>query len=315
MMLIAALALSQAQAQEVVIYADNPYVAARSAATRLGLGVSTFTSDGPGFRAAYGSGRYALVVVESPGSSLPADVVATVGAAIAAGTPVLFSWWSLNTDPALQATLGLSSVTSYSTPVAHTASPSAPVNFFADIGGSLSGHTLDAGDNGDYLNVAASGWVAATGPAGNTVVVTLGDSVIVNGFLPYDFQTTDRDRDGVVDVEELYAAQINYLLGAGGPSLTISGSCPGPMRIEVSGMTPRGDYAILSSARTGATAMPAGPCAGGVTGLGSLTLRALLTADASGNGVISPSIPAGACGNVVQVVDLSTCALTPVREL
>ena len=49
--------------------------------------------------------------------------------------------------------------------------------------------------------------------------------------------------------------------------LSAFGSCPGEVRISVGGATPGGQFAIMSSAETGAMAVPRGTCAGTVSGL------------------------------------------------
>lgn len=100
--------------------------------------------------------------------------------------------------------------------------------------------------------------------------------------------------------------------GGGGPgaTLTVGGSCPGPASIEGSGLTPGGMVFLLGSAAPGTTAIGGGPCAGTVTALATPSRRVTLTADGAGGVSISPSLPPGACGKSVQLLDLTSCVLT-----
>jgi len=100
------------------------------------------------------------------------------------------------------------------------------------------------------------------------------------------------------------------------PTLSFSGTCPGPMTLNLSGMTPNGPIKVVSSSQTGAVAVPAGPCAGSVSGLGlsNLRLRANLTADAAGDASLSVTLPGAACAAYVQVLDGDSCTFTEVVQ-
>ena len=78
--------------------------------------------------------------------------------------------------------------------------------------------TNDAGDNGDELiGIASDSWVAArfgsadTGPG--AVVVSFDDTVVVSGFLPWDYQGSDLDGEGAPDVSEFYINQFALVTG------------------------------------------------------------------------------------------------------
>lgn len=102
---------------------------------------------------------------------------------------------------------------------------------------------------------------------------------------------------------------------AGGPTLDISGSCPGVLSIMGSGFTPRGNVAVLKGSGLGSDAMPAGPCAGGRTNLSGLGFVTIVAADAGGNISVSPSIGGPLCGSYVQFVDTASCALSNTDTL
>ena len=54
---------------------------------------------------------------------------------------------------------------------------------------------------------------------------------------------------------------------AGGPTLDVSGSCPGVLSITASGFTPGGNVAVLTGVGTGSDMIPGGQCAGVVSSL------------------------------------------------
>lgn len=104
--------------------------------------------------------------------------------------------------------------------------------------------------------------------------------------------------------------------GAGGPTLSLSGSCPGASTASVTGATPGGRVAIALSAGTGSFVIPGGPCGGTVLGLAATpSLIAILTANGGGSVSISGNLPAGLCGRYLQAVDLATCTPTNVVQL
>lgn len=114
----------------------------------------------------------------------------------------------------------------------------------------------------------------------------------------------DADGDAVLDCYDL-------------PALDVGGVCPGKTTLTVSGLSASGNFAILTGTSLGAAAVPAGPCAGAALGIsGGLAYRPPThRLDAAGNAALSPTLPAGACGLWVQVLDLTTCAVTPAQPL
>lgn len=102
------------------------------------------------------------------------------------------------------------------------------------------------------------------------------------------------------------------------PTLGRVGSCPGPSTITFTGFQPGGTIRLVSAQNTGSVAVPAGPCAGTVSGLGAagLTLRASPTADGSGEATFGVTLPAGVCGNAyIQALNEATCTFSNVFAL
>lgn len=100
----------------------------------------------------------------------------------------------------------------------------------------------------------------------------------------------------------------------GGLVLAITGSCPGPMTVSVTGATASGSIAIAYG-NAGSFIIPGGGCAGVNLAISSPTLAGFFTADASGNLTLSPTVPAALCGLTVQVVDMSSCTASNVDVL
>lgn len=103
--------------------------------------------------------------------------------------------------------------------------------------------------------------------------------------------------------------------GSTGPSLAVSGRCPGMGQVDISGLTPGGNFAVARASALGSFAIPSGSCAGTTLGLGAgIQLIGIYSADGSGDFSAMPTFSAGLCGDYVQVVDLSTCATTNVEQ-
>jgi hypothetical protein len=99
------------------------------------------------------------------------------------------------------------------------------------------------------------------------------------------------------------------------PTLSIGGACPGVVTLSVTGGTPNERLAWVSSSGPGSVAIPSGVCAGTPLGLdgAGLQLHALRRNDAAGEQTITPSLTAAVCDEWVQVVDLASCTVSPVR--
>lgn len=100
----------------------------------------------------------------------------------------------------------------------------------------------------------------------------------------------------------------------GGPVLTKTGTCPGPVTLTVSDATPRGPVAILygfpgSYTRTGAT------CNGLTIGISQPTLAGVIRANANGIANINFNSPPGLCGRSVIGIDLRSCTATNIITL
>lgn len=103
-----------------------------------------------------------------------------------------------------------------------------------------------------------------------------------------------------------------------GPTLTLSGSCPGPMQLLVQGATPRGAVVLLVSFHRGQFGATSGPCQGLVLGVRppfAPGTPLLLHPNAQGEISFARTVSARACGLAIQVVDVPTCAASNVVQL
>ena len=110
---------------------------------------------------------------------------------------------------------------------------------------------------------------------------------------------------------------LTFLVAAhAAPTLDITGTCPGPATIDITGVTPGGDIALLHGISAGSDVIPSGACAGLSSGLAGIRWAGNTT-DADGDGafLFAPSLGGAACARWVQVLDTTTCELSPVVEL
>ncbi len=99
---------------------------------------------------------------------------------------------------------------------------------------------------------------------------------------------------------------------ASGPSLSVSGSCPGRVMMRISGATPGASVQLWSGKAAGNTAVADGACAGTKLDIGRARVVATGTADASGSVTLRMNLKEKECGLLFQVLDLATCATSNI---
>ncbi len=105
-----------------------------------------------------------------------------------------------------------------------------------------------------------------------------------------------------------------------GLNLALRTNCPegGPARIGWANASPDRMAVLLISSDTGTIRIPNRyPCAGTELGLASTGLRIAWQGrnDAGGGRVINATAPPGACGQFVQLLDISTCNVSAVTRI
>lgn len=100
------------------------------------------------------------------------------------------------------------------------------------------------------------------------------------------------------------------------PTLELMGTCPGVVGIDTYGGTPGGTVVVVSGNGPGTTVIPSGACMGTTLDLGgAVAARATLTADGLGRAFLTPTLGAPECAAWLQVLDLTTCAITQAMPL
>jgi hypothetical protein len=148
-------------------------------------------------------------------------------------------------------------------------------------------------------------------------VVRAGDDNGIVGYLGYEDGAATSDPFAIQALNGDVGSPLAGIYGAPppvGPTVRVGGVCPGVIDIASVDLTPGGNYALLTASGPGNGIVPGGPCAGLASGLNanSLTFRGVYSANAQGDGSITPNVPAGACGAAVQVLDVATCQFSNV---
>lgn len=113
------------------------------------------------------------------------------------------------------------------------------------------------------------------------------------------------------------AVLFNMCGGGSGPTLSIEGSCPGPLDFVMTDLSPGGFVDLVFSFSQGAAEVPLGPCVGTALNLGApLRYAGSAAIDANGMAVLSVNAPRVVCNaSFIQAVDRVTCATSNVAPL
>jgi len=101
----------------------------------------------------------------------------------------------------------------------------------------------------------------------------------------------------------------NHAYGSGGPILAVSGVCPGPSTVDLSGATPFGLVAFANGS-VGSFLIPNGSCAGVSLDISNPTLLGMIPADLNGTISLPVNLPTAFCGTTLQAVDLTSCTVS-----
>jgi len=158
------------------------------------------------------------------------------------------------------------------------------------------------GNNGFALNGATAGDGAGWGARAGDVNGDSVDDVVVGAF--------GVDADGLVNTGQSYV-----VFGRPVVELSITGSCPGKIKVKISGATPSSPVDISSADSRGVSTLGAGACSGDLLDLDSPVLEATVPADRSGRIFVSPTVASEVCGKFVQVIDQTTCLTSNVVQV
>ncbi len=102
---------------------------------------------------------------------------------------------------------------------------------------------------------------------------------------------------------------------AGNLQISIVGTCPGSVSLDLQDATPDGKVGLVWGTAEGPFTVPPGPCAGTEIGLADPTLLMVLTADLSGSVFLDRTVGGGACGLLLQALDVTTCEPSNVASV
>lgn len=186
-------------------------------------------------------------------------------------------------------------------PVAPTVSPDGSVIVFGTV--------FSFGVNGQLVAVnAADGTVLWTLPITGPSAGAAGPISFSN-----DGATVYAPITEIGGVNKLLAVSVK---GGGSmrPSLSATGQCPGAVTITVNGATPGASVQVWASPRAGSTTITSGTCTGTMLSLAKARVLTTATADANGNARARVRLNARRCGQLLQAIDLASCAITNVTN-
>jgi len=158
--------------------------------------------------------------------------------------------------------------------------------------------------SGQAFVVVTSGANAVGTPPGNN-----GRTFFQSNFFGYPLPTDWQNLVGAGTWDVSYG-----LVCGGGYVLSLTGECPGTVRLEWSGADPDRQQGILIARNTGNVVVPNGPCQGTQLGLGAKRLR-LHRIISTGEGVGAVSAETQACGWYVQLIQTHSCATSNVAQV
>ena len=106
-----------------------------------------------------------------------------------------------------------------------------------------------------------------------------------------------------------------YVFDWTAPVLSLTGSCPGPVKLSLTGATRKGLVALGGAQAEGSFAVPGGPCPGLVLDLEQPRLLTSRVAGKNGSLTFTRNIPPAACGTFLQAVDITTCTTSNVLAI
>jgi hypothetical protein len=191
-----------------------------SAVTSLGY-TTILAFDEASFVTAFDAGGFDAVVFDVPSvfSPVPPAVQTRLDTWVNAGERLIFGFWGLESDAAMQATLDVAVTASFGAPLPIHPDPASPVDLFG-MPEMITPPIMYAdiwGDNGDEIALAGPGFIAGrfNDPIAGSgaILVTHDDRVVTNGFIIGEIgaDAVDTDADGVNDGEELLRNELTFV--------------------------------------------------------------------------------------------------------
>lgn len=201
----------------VLTYNRGNHTSSEDATKRLLWTAMEAQDDDARFALMYDTDLADIVVIDIPGGRPGTEVTSRLTTGIPDGDRVLFAYWDLNGDEALQTLLRVDA-TNISDPPELFSAEGSSISLFESVQSVPQPLTPtdDRPSNGASLTVMPDdGFIAiASGSAMGVGVaaVTYDGAVIVNGFMPEDYRSANTDGDMRLDIEELYENEFFQVL-------------------------------------------------------------------------------------------------------
>jgi len=145
-----------------------------------------------------------------------------------------------------------------------------------------------------------------------------GNAGFPSALYPYEFWETGGSGSYMTTSGTTKLGFNSYMLPLAppGPTIALTGACPGPATVQMTNMTAGGLVGLGYSRNLGNAVIPTGGCAGTVLDLAGPTLLTQVVADGQGAANFQGNIPVTACGNVhLQALDFSSCETSNLLAL
>lgn len=175
---------------------------------------------------------------------------------------------------------------------------------------SLSGNVISSFSTGHTQNMAV-----ALDPADGTLWIH--DRTAQGTFEQWTRTGQRLQRIAVPGMSGQNALSGEFRFGGGAYTCTITGPCPGTVRISWSNAPSNTQQGIVFARNTGNFIIQSGPCAGTQLGLGTSQLQLVNTiGTGNGSGAVNGQAGPGACGGFVQLVAVGTpCRTSTVAQV
>ena len=105
-----------------------------------------------------------------------------------------------------------------------------------------------------------------------------------------------------------------YALGAG-PTMSVGGSCPGTVTVQLEGLGPLAEVVLAGSREAGLFTLGGALCPGTRLSLENPRKLGTFAADIDGRLVLERTPGAAACDLLIQALDVDSCSVTNVGSL
>ena len=163
----------------------------------------------------------------------------------------------------------------------------------------------------------ASGGLTTGNASTGTLMNTFTYQVTVSPLSPpgtgtYTYQNTNITPATFTNTVRQVTNTTPVTIVAPGPTLDVTGSCPGMATIDITGLTPGARVTFWASDTAGSTPIGVGPCASTEIDLDVVEPRRRAFADGMGNYSFSRFFFFGQCGVMMQAVNHGNCGKSPV---